>query len=238
MSSSQSFPVQPVASSSKKRVSRPHVMTTLSQPPAFIPNVPLFDALTTVPLGAKKMRQEAFAASRRLPFPSIPVSGTLPSSIPEDVRIVYNDAYLANSSPEMLARVDAGDWSRIFGGYPPCDYCASHSLHSSCSLRQNSLSCATCKANYLLSKKFCSFKSIFRLLQFHILARLPLVVAYRFVLRQGSFTIRDEEWSALVSGLRGLPYYQGHLEELGIVPDIPQAPVAPRRAGELTILFA
>ena len=230
--SSQNLPVQPVASSSKKRGSRLHVMTTLSQPSTFIPNVPLFDTLTTVPLGAKKMRQESFGANRRLSYPSIPVSDALPSLVPSEVQLIYNDAYLANSSPENLARVDAGIWAQIFGGYPSCDYCSSHSLQSSCSLCPNSLSCATCEKNYPLSKKFCSFKSVFRLLQFHILAKLPLVMAYRFASSQGNFLIHKEEWSALTVGLSRLQYYRDHPEELGIVSGKPKVSEGSKRAGK------
>ncbi|KIK61076.1 hypothetical protein GYMLUDRAFT_243756 [Collybiopsis luxurians FD-317 M1] len=136
----------------------------------------------------------------------------IPSSLPTGLQPIYENAYLANSSPEVLDRVAADEWKSIFGHYPSCEYCASHNLHFTCSLCPNSLSCATCEANYPSSKKFCSFKSVFRLLQFHILAKLPL------------------EWTALVMGLGNVPYYCNHPEELGLASGGPRAPEGKRKA--------
>ncbi|KIK49923.1 hypothetical protein GYMLUDRAFT_253434 [Collybiopsis luxurians FD-317 M1] len=143
---------------------------------------------------------------------------------------IYEDAYLANSSPKVLDRVAADEWKDIFGHYPSCEYCASHNLQSTCSLHPNSLSCATCEANYPSSKKFCSFKSVFRLLQFHILAKLPLIIAYCFISSRGLFTIRDEEWTALTMGLQNVPYYGSHPEELGLSSDRLKVPEGKRKA--------
>ncbi|KIK51219.1 hypothetical protein GYMLUDRAFT_252253 [Collybiopsis luxurians FD-317 M1] len=118
----------------------------------------------------------------------------------------------------------------MFALYPSCKYCTLHSLHSSCSLHPNSLSCTTCKTNYPTSKKFCSFKSIFCLLQFHILAKLPLIITYCFVLSHGLFIIWDKEWVALSTGLQDLPYYCDHPEELGLALDKPKAQESKRKA--------
>ncbi|KIK55758.1 hypothetical protein GYMLUDRAFT_248361 [Collybiopsis luxurians FD-317 M1] len=125
----------------------------------------------------------------------------VPPSLPTGLQPIYEDAYLANLSPEVLDRVDVEEWRNIFGNYPSCKYCELHNLHSSCSLCPNSLSCSTCEANYPSSKKFCSFKSIFRLLQFHILAKLPLIIAYRIVSSRGLFAIWGEEWNAFNDGV-------------------------------------
>ncbi|KIK50673.1 hypothetical protein GYMLUDRAFT_252775 [Collybiopsis luxurians FD-317 M1] len=79
---------------------------------------------------------------------SISITDCIPSSLPTGLQPIYEDAYLANSSPEVLDRVAADEWESIFRRYPSCEYCASHNLHSTCSLRPNSLLCATCEVNY------------------------------------------------------------------------------------------
>ncbi|KIK51692.1 hypothetical protein GYMLUDRAFT_251829 [Collybiopsis luxurians FD-317 M1] len=192
--------------------------------------IPFSNALPSAPPAAKKMRHVAFECSMHLNYPSISITDCVPSSLPTSLQPIYEDTYLANSSPEVLDRVAADEWKSIFRCYPSCEYCTSHNLHSTCSLHPNSLLCATCEANYPSSKKFCSFKSVFQLLQFHILAKLPLVIAYHFVLSQGLFTIRDEEWTALAMGLGNVPYYCNHPEELGLALGGPQALEGKRKA--------
>ncbi|KIK49864.1 hypothetical protein GYMLUDRAFT_253491 [Collybiopsis luxurians FD-317 M1] len=192
--------------------------------------VPFSNALPSAPPAAKKMRRVAFECSTRLSYPSISITDRVPSILPTGLQPIYEDAYLANSSPEVLDRVAADEWKDIFRHYPACEYCASHNLQSTCSLHPNSLSCATCEMNYPSSKKFCSFKSVFRLLQFHILTKLPLVVAYHFVSSRGLFSIRGEEWDALTAGLQKIPYYGSHPEELGLSSDRPRAPEGKRKA--------
>ncbi|KIK52263.1 hypothetical protein GYMLUDRAFT_251399 [Collybiopsis luxurians FD-317 M1] len=177
MSSSQTFPNQPIA---------------VPQPLQLASVVPFSNALPSAPPAAKKMWRVAFECSTRLQYPSISITDRVPTSFPTGLQPIYEDAYLANSSPKVLDRVDVEEWRNIFGSYPSCEYCKLHNLHSSCSLCPNSLSCGTCEANYPSSKKFCSFKSIFRLLQFHILAKLPLFVAYCIVSSRGLFPIREE----------------------------------------------
>ncbi|KIK50183.1 hypothetical protein GYMLUDRAFT_253199 [Collybiopsis luxurians FD-317 M1] len=66
--------------------------------------------------------------------------------------------------------------------------------------------------------------------QFHILAKLPLVIAYRFVSSRGKFIIRDEEWAALTTGLCNYPYYCEHPEELGLASEKPRAQEGKRKA--------
>ncbi|KIK58893.1 hypothetical protein GYMLUDRAFT_245672 [Collybiopsis luxurians FD-317 M1] len=214
MSSSQTFPDQPIGSAA----SPIGLCSSFS------------NALPSAPPMAKKMRRVAFECSTQLWYPSISITDRVPTSLPTGLQPIYEDAYLANSSPEVLDRVDIEEWRKIFGSYPSCEYCESHNLHSSCSLRPNSLSCGTCEANYPSSKKFCSFKSIFCLLQFHILAKLPLIVAYRIVSSRGLFPIRGEEWNALTAGLRKTPYYCSHPEELGLSSDRPRTPEGRRKA--------
>ncbi|KIK71617.1 hypothetical protein GYMLUDRAFT_235925 [Collybiopsis luxurians FD-317 M1] len=192
--------------------------------------VPFSNAVPSAPPAAKKMQCVAFECSTRLSYPSIFIMDRVPSILPTGLQPIYEDAYLANSSPEVLDRVAADEWKDIFGHYPSCKYCALHNLQSTCSLHPNSLSCATCKVNYPSSKKFCSFKSVFQLLQFHILAKLPLIVAYCFISSQGLFTIRDKEWTALMMGLQNVPYYGSHPEELGLSSDRPKVLEGKRKA--------
>ena len=225
MSMSQNLPEQPIASGSQ-----PRVILKVPRQPLSSFNVPFLNAFSTTPASAKKMRRIAFKCSLHLRYPSISISDTT-SPVPDAVQSIYDDAYLANSSPETLGLVDVAEWKSVFEDYPACEYCASHGLQSTCFLCSNSLSCATCEANYPLSKKFCSFKSMFRLLQLHILAKLPLVVAYRFATSRGNFLIRDEEWAALVAGLRGLSYYQDHPEDLGLAPRIPKVQERVKKPG-------
>ncbi|KIK58424.1 hypothetical protein GYMLUDRAFT_246127 [Collybiopsis luxurians FD-317 M1] len=182
MSSSQSFTNQPVVSSTSV--------------------VPFSNALPSAPPMAKKMQHVAFECSMHLRYPSISIMDCIPTSLPTGLQPIYEDTYLANLSPEVLDRIDVEEWKNIFWSYPSCEYCASHNLHSTCSLHPNSLLCTTCKANYPSSKKFCSFKSIFWLLQFHILAKLPLIIAYCIV----------------------------HPEELGLSSDGPRASEGKRKA--------
>ncbi|KIK49979.1 hypothetical protein GYMLUDRAFT_253383 [Collybiopsis luxurians FD-317 M1] len=192
--------------------------------------VPFSNALPSAPPAAKKMQRVAFECSTCLSYPSISITDRVPSILPTGLQPIYEDAYLANSSPEVLDRVAADEWKDIFRHYPACEYCTLHNLQSTCSLCPNSLSCATCETNYPSSKKFCSFKSVFRLLQFHILAKLPLVVAYHFVSSRGLFSIRGKEWDALTAGLQKIPYYGSHPEELGLSSDRPRAPEGKRKA--------
>ncbi|KIK51698.1 hypothetical protein GYMLUDRAFT_251837 [Collybiopsis luxurians FD-317 M1] len=131
--------------------------------------IPLSNALPSVPSAAKKMRRVAFERSLLLAYPSVPVSGSTPSSFPSNVQSIYDDTYLANSSPEVLE-------------------------------------------------------------QFHILAKLPLVIAYCFVSSHRNFVIRDEEWAALTTGLHDYPYYCEHLEELGLASEKPRVQEGKRKA--------
>ncbi|KIK51220.1 hypothetical protein GYMLUDRAFT_252255 [Collybiopsis luxurians FD-317 M1] len=71
--------------------------------------------------------------------------------------------------------------------------------------------------------------------QFHVLAKLPLVVAYHFVSSCGNFVIRDEEWAALMTGLCDYPYYCEHPEELGLVLEKLRAQEGKRKAGKEVI---
>ncbi|KIK66516.1 hypothetical protein GYMLUDRAFT_239454 [Collybiopsis luxurians FD-317 M1] len=162
--------------------------------------VPFSNTLPSVPPAAKKMRRMAFECSTHLRYPSISITDSIPSILPTGLQLIYEDAYLANSSPEVLDRVAADEWKDIFRHYPSCKYCSSHNLQSTCSLHPNSLSCATCKANYPSSKNW------------------------------GLFTIRDEEWTALTMGLQNVPYYGSHPEELGLLSDRPKAPEGKRKA--------
>ncbi|KIK58923.1 hypothetical protein GYMLUDRAFT_245696 [Collybiopsis luxurians FD-317 M1] len=219
MSSSQMFPNQPIASSSNSGGSKPQLILRVLQPLQSASVVPFSNALPSAPPAAKKMQHVAFECSTRLQYPSISITDRVPTSLPTGLQPIYEDVYLANSSPKVLDRVDVEEWRNIFRSYPSCKYCESHNLHSSCSLRPNSLSCSTCKANYPSSKKFCSFKSIFCLLQFPILAKLPLIVTYCIVSSQGLFPIRGKEWNALMAGLQKTPYYCSHPEELGLSSD-------------------
>ncbi|KIK66396.1 hypothetical protein GYMLUDRAFT_239355 [Collybiopsis luxurians FD-317 M1] len=148
--------------------------------------VPLSNALPSAPPVAKKMQHR------------------VPPSLPTGLQPIYEDAYLTNLSPEVLDRVDVEEWRNIFENYPSCEYCESHNLRSSCSLRPDSLSCSTCEANYPSSKKFCSFKRL--------------------------FAIWGEEWNALTTGLRKIPYYCNHPEELGLSSDRPRVLEGKRKA--------
>ncbi|KIK53497.1 hypothetical protein GYMLUDRAFT_250317 [Collybiopsis luxurians FD-317 M1] len=134
--------------------------TSLSLPPSTQPAfvVSLSDTLPSVPPKAKKMQCVAFNCSRLLQYPSITVSADVPSSLPSNVQSIYEDAYLANLSPEVLE-------------------------------------------------------------QFHILARLPLIVTYHYSSNHRFFTIWDEEWTAITTGLCSLPYYCDHLEELALASE-------------------
>ncbi|KIK51522.1 hypothetical protein GYMLUDRAFT_252042 [Collybiopsis luxurians FD-317 M1] len=102
MSASQMFPNQPAASSSNPGGSRPRIIFKF--PPAVQPMlaIPLSNALPSVPSAAKKMQRMAFEHSLLLMYPSVPVSGSTPSSLPSNIQSIYDDAYLANSSPEVL----------------------------------------------------------------------------------------------------------------------------------------
>ncbi|KIK60031.1 hypothetical protein GYMLUDRAFT_244813 [Collybiopsis luxurians FD-317 M1] len=201
MSASQSFPNQPTASSSNLGGLRPRLILKVPQSSQSVSLLPFLNALPSAPPTAKKI---------------------IPPSLPTGLQPIYEDVYLANSSPEVLDRVDIKEWRDIFRNYPSCEYCASHNLHSTCSLCPNSLLCTTCEANYPSSKKFCSFKSVFWLLQFHILAKLPFIVAYCIVSSRGLFIIWGKEWTALTMGLQNVPYYRSHPEELGLPSDGPR----------------
>ncbi|KIK51816.1 hypothetical protein GYMLUDRAFT_251739 [Collybiopsis luxurians FD-317 M1] len=212
MSSSQAFSDQPIASSSASGGSQPQLIIKIPQSLQSVSMVPFSNTLPSVPPVVKKMRYVAFECSMHLQYPSISITDCIPSVLPTGLQPIYEDAYLANSSPEVLDRVAADEWKDIFGHYPSCKYCSSHNLQSTCSLRPNSLSCATCKANYPSSKKFCSFKS-------------------------GLFTIRDKEWTALTMGLQNIPYYGSHPEELGLLSDRPKALEGKRKAGKFSLLW-
>ncbi|KIK60565.1 hypothetical protein GYMLUDRAFT_244138 [Collybiopsis luxurians FD-317 M1] len=162
--------------------------------------VPFSNALPSAPPAAKKMRRVAFECSICLSYPSISITDCIPSILPTGLQPIYEDAYLANSSPEVLDRVAANEWKDIFRHYPSCEYCSSHNLQSTCSLHPNSLSCATCEVNYPSSKN------------------------------RGLFTIWDNEWTALAMGLQNVPYYGSHPKELGLLLDRPKAPEGRRKA--------
>ncbi|KIK58499.1 hypothetical protein GYMLUDRAFT_245923 [Collybiopsis luxurians FD-317 M1] len=230
MSSSQAFSDQPITSTSASGGSQPRLIIKIPQSLQSASMVPFSNALPSAPPVAKKMRCVAFECSTRLSYPSISIMDCIPPSLPTGLQPIYEDAYLANSSPEVLDRVDVKEWRNIFRNYPSCEYCESHNLRSSCSLRPDSLLCSTCEANYPSSKKFCSFKSIFCLLQFHILAKLPLIVAYCIVSSRGLFAIWGEEWNALMTGLQKIPYYCNHPEELGLLSDRPRVSEGKRKA--------
>ncbi|KIK53539.1 hypothetical protein GYMLUDRAFT_250352 [Collybiopsis luxurians FD-317 M1] len=230
MSSSQTFPNQPIASSSASGGSKPRLIIKILQSLQSASMVPFSNALPSAPPAAKKMQCVAFECSTRLSYPSISITDRIPPSLPISLQPIYEDTYLANLSPEVLDRVDVKEWRNIFRNYPSCEYCESHNLCSSCSLCPDSLSCSTCEVNYPSGKKFCSFKSIFHLLQFHILAKLPLIVAYRIVSSRGLFDIQGEEWNALMTGLQKIPYYCNHPEELSLSSDRPRVSEGKRKA--------
>ncbi|KIK54253.1 hypothetical protein GYMLUDRAFT_249710 [Collybiopsis luxurians FD-317 M1] len=169
MSSSQAFPNQPVASSSASGGLKPQIIFKFPQAIHPVSSVPLSNALPSVPPAAKKMQCMVFECSSLLEYPSILVSASTPSSLPSNVQSIYDNAYLTNSSPEVLE-------------------------------------------------------------QFHVLAKLPLIVAYRFVSSHGNFVIQDEEWTALTTGLCDYPYYCKHLEELGLASEKPRAQESKRKA--------
>ncbi|KIK63387.1 hypothetical protein GYMLUDRAFT_241875 [Collybiopsis luxurians FD-317 M1] len=148
MSSSQTFPDQPIASSSNSGGSKPRLILRVLQPLQSASVVPFSNALPSAPPTAKKMQRVAFECSTRLRYSSISITDRVPTSLPTGLQPIYEDAYLANSSPKVLDRVDVEEWRNIFRSYPSCEYCESHNLHSLCSLHPNSLSCGTCKANY------------------------------------------------------------------------------------------
>ncbi|KIK53418.1 hypothetical protein GYMLUDRAFT_250374 [Collybiopsis luxurians FD-317 M1] len=200
MLSSQTFPDQPIASSSNSGGSKPRLILRVLQPLQSASVVPFSNALPSAPPAAKKMWHVAFECSTHLSYPLISIMDRIPSILPTGLQPIYEDAYLTNSSPEVLDRVAADEWKDIFGHYPSCEYCALHNLQSTCSLRPNSLSCATCKVNYPSSKNW------------------------------GLFTIWDEEWTALTMGLRNVPYYGSHPEELGLSSDRLKVPEGKRKA--------
>ncbi|KIK58855.1 hypothetical protein GYMLUDRAFT_245641 [Collybiopsis luxurians FD-317 M1] len=172
MSSSQTFPDQPIASSSNSGGSKPQLILRVLQPLQSASVVPFSNALPSAPPAAKKMRCVAFECSTQLRYPSISITDRVPTSLPTGLQPIYEDVYLANSSPEVLDRVDVEEWRNIFGSYPSCEYCESHNLHSSCSLCPNSLYCAVLAKQTILL--------------------LPLIVAYRIVSSQGLFPIWEE----------------------------------------------
>ncbi|KIK50496.1 hypothetical protein GYMLUDRAFT_252928 [Collybiopsis luxurians FD-317 M1] len=238
MSSSQVFSDRLMVSSSASRGSKPHLIIKPPQPAPSSIIVPLSNALASIPPKAKKMWCTAFKCSTLLRYPLVPVSLDISSPLPINIQSIFDNTYLANSSPEVLEWVPADEWRRIFSHYPAYEYCALHGLHSSCSLHSNSLFCSTCESNYATSKKFCSFKSVFHLLQFHILAKIPLAVAYHYASSCGFFAIQDEEWTAIKTGLWSLPYYQDHLEELGFVSEKLRSQGVKRKAGKEVVCDA
>ncbi|KIK60663.1 hypothetical protein GYMLUDRAFT_244237 [Collybiopsis luxurians FD-317 M1] len=204
MSSSQLSTNQPIMSSSKSGGSKPQLIIKILQTLQSASLVPFSNALPSAPPAAKKMRCVAFECSTHLSYPLISITDCVPPSLPTGLQPIYEDAYLANSSPKVLDRVDVEEWRNIFGNYPSCEYCELHNLHSSCSLCPDSLLCSTCEANYPSSKKFCSFKRL--------------------------FAIWGEEWNALTTGLQKIPYYCNHPEELGLSLDRPRVSEGKRKA--------
>ncbi|KIK52773.1 hypothetical protein GYMLUDRAFT_250908, partial [Collybiopsis luxurians FD-317 M1] len=200
MSSSQAFSDQPIASSSASGGSQPRLIIKILQSLQSASMVPFSNALPSAPPAAKKMQRVAFECSTCLSYPSISITDRVPSILPTGLQPIYEDAYLANSSPEVLDRVAANELQDIFGHYPSCECCALHNLQSTCSLRPNSLSCATCEVNYPSSKN------------------------------RGLFTIRDKEWTALTMGLQNVPYYGSHPKELGLSSDRLKVPEGKRKA--------
>ncbi|KIK60580.1 hypothetical protein GYMLUDRAFT_244154 [Collybiopsis luxurians FD-317 M1] len=178
--------------------------------------IPLFNCLIHLPSDAKKKRHLAFASSAGLSYPSLPVNSVSPFSLPDTLQTIYDDAYLGNASPESLTSSDLSEWQIIFQGFSPCEYCKSHGLSELCRIRPDSIFCATCEHNYPSAKKSCSFKNIFWLLQFHILAKLPIIVTHRIVEEKALYIIRPAEWRTLVESLSRISYYQEHPEELGL----------------------
>ncbi|KIK51819.1 hypothetical protein GYMLUDRAFT_251742 [Collybiopsis luxurians FD-317 M1] len=81
MSASQLFPNQPAASSSNLGGSRPRIIFKFPQAVQPVSAIPLSNALPSVPSVAKKIT---------------------PSSLPSNVQSIYDNAYLANLSPEIL----------------------------------------------------------------------------------------------------------------------------------------
>ncbi|KIK51724.1 hypothetical protein GYMLUDRAFT_251857 [Collybiopsis luxurians FD-317 M1] len=100
MSSSQAFPNHPIASSSASGGSKPQLIIKPPQPTQSSIAVPLSDALASVPPKAKKMWHTAFECSALLQYPVVPVSLDISSPLPANVQCIFNDVYLANSSPK------------------------------------------------------------------------------------------------------------------------------------------
>ncbi|KIK53541.1 hypothetical protein GYMLUDRAFT_250354 [Collybiopsis luxurians FD-317 M1] len=105
ISALQLFPDQPAASSSNSGGSRPRIIFKFPQAVQPVSAIPLSTALPSVPPVAKKMQRVAFKRSSLLEYPSVPVSASTPSSLPSNVQSIYDNAYLANSSPEVLEQL-------------------------------------------------------------------------------------------------------------------------------------
>ncbi|KIK55848.1 hypothetical protein GYMLUDRAFT_248262 [Collybiopsis luxurians FD-317 M1] len=118
MSLSQSFTDQPVALSSNSGGSKPQLIIKVLQTLQSASLVPFSNALPSAPPVAKKMQHVAFECSMHLSYPSISITDCIPYSLPTGLQPIYEDTYLANSSPKVLDRVAADEWKSIFRHYP------------------------------------------------------------------------------------------------------------------------
>ncbi|KIK56780.1 hypothetical protein GYMLUDRAFT_247566 [Collybiopsis luxurians FD-317 M1] len=118
MSSSQSFIDQPVALSSKPGGLKPQLIIKVPQFLQSASVVPFSNALFSAPPMAKKIQHVAFECSMHLQYPLISITDSIPTSLPTSLQPIYEDAYLANSSPEVLDRIDVKEWKSIFWNYP------------------------------------------------------------------------------------------------------------------------
>ncbi|KIK50010.1 hypothetical protein GYMLUDRAFT_253354 [Collybiopsis luxurians FD-317 M1] len=105
MLSSQAFSNQPIVSSSASGGSQPQLIIKILQSLQSASMVPFSNALPSAPPVAKKMRRVAFECSTHLSYPLISITDHVPSSLPTGLQPIYEDTYLANSSPEVLDRL-------------------------------------------------------------------------------------------------------------------------------------
>ncbi|KIK60593.1 hypothetical protein GYMLUDRAFT_244168 [Collybiopsis luxurians FD-317 M1] len=125
------------------------------------------------------------------------VTYRVPPSLPTGLQPIYEDAYLANSSPEVLDRVDVEEWRNIFGNYPSCEYLLA-------------------KRTILLARSFVPSRVSF--------------VSSNSTSSLSSPSSSRIEWNALTMGLRKIPYYCNHPEELGLLSDRPRVSEGKRKA--------
>ncbi|KIK56712.1 hypothetical protein GYMLUDRAFT_247503 [Collybiopsis luxurians FD-317 M1] len=97
MSALQLFPDQPIASSSTSGGLRPQIIIKFPLAVQPVSAIPLSNTLPSVPPVAKTITS---------------------SSLPSNVQSIYDDAYLANLSLEVLEQVPDGKWHKIFALYP------------------------------------------------------------------------------------------------------------------------